>query len=177
MEFKLKYTIYKTVNLKNGKFYIGKHQTYNEYDDYLGSGIALEKAIQKYGKSNFYKEILFIFDNEFEMNQKEKEIITEELLKDNKSYNIGIGGEGGPHFKNKKHSNITKNKISKSSRGKQISLETKNKLSEKNRNKTFSLETRNKLSEKAKIRFSKKEEREKHSNRMILHYKNNMAVE
>lgn len=37
------YTIYKTTNLINGKYYIGKHQTENIYDNYYGSGVALEK--------------------------------------------------------------------------------------------------------------------------------------
>lgn len=32
------YTIYKTTNLINGKIYIGKHQTKDPYDSYLGSG-------------------------------------------------------------------------------------------------------------------------------------------
>lgn len=55
----MKYTIYKTTNIKNGKYYIGKHQTENENDSYLGSGIALKKAIKKFGKNSFIKEILY----------------------------------------------------------------------------------------------------------------------
>lgn len=98
------YTIYKTTNLINGKFYIGKHQTENPNDSYLGSGRALKDAINKYGKHNFKKEILFEFDNEALMNEKEKELITEEFINRPDTYNIGIGGEGGPHFKGKKHS-------------------------------------------------------------------------
>lgn len=64
------FTIYKTTNLCNGKYYIGQHRTNNVNDDYLGSGIILKDAIKKYGKNNFKKEILFIFDNEYDMNKK-----------------------------------------------------------------------------------------------------------
>ena len=72
----MKYIIYKTTNLKNNKIYIGKHQTENINDTYLGSGIALEKAIKRYSKQNFKKEILFVFNTETEMNEKEKELVT-----------------------------------------------------------------------------------------------------
>lgn len=41
------YTIYKTVNLINSKYYIGKHETDDPYDRYLGSGILLQAAIKK----------------------------------------------------------------------------------------------------------------------------------
>lgn len=43
----MKYTIYKIVNLINNKFYIGKHQTIDPNDDYLGSGNAILAAIKK----------------------------------------------------------------------------------------------------------------------------------
>lgn len=112
----MKYTIYKITNTINNKFYIGKHQTNNINDSYMGSGIAIVKAIKKYGKENFTKEILFVFDNEQDMNKKEKELITEELVSDPNCYNIGVGGEGGPQFKGKHHTDKTKEKISKSAK-------------------------------------------------------------
>lgn len=89
------YIIYKTINLINNKFYIGKHQCTDLNDGYLGSGIALRKAIAKYGKENFKREILFIFDSEIDMNNKEKEIVTIDLVNDPNCYNLAIGGEGG----------------------------------------------------------------------------------
>ena len=89
------YTIYKTTNLINGKIYIGKHVTENINDDYLGSGLLLKKSIRKHGKENFKKEVLYVFDNESEMNSKEIELINEEILNDDSYYNIAAGGQGG----------------------------------------------------------------------------------
>jgi len=147
------YTIYKTTNNINNKFYIGKHQTTNPYDNYYGSGKKLELAIKKYGKENFTKEVLFIFDNEVEMNLKEKELITEEFVNRKDTYNVGIGGEGGPHFKGKKHSENTRLKIRKvRALQKPITEETRKKISEANKKRTITDETRNKLSVKAYLR-------------------------
>ena len=97
------YTIYKVTNKLNGKIYIGKHQTNNPNDDYYGSGKFIKAAIKKYGKENFIKEVLFEFNTEIEMNNKEREIITEDFVSREDTYNAGIGGEGGPHFKGKNH--------------------------------------------------------------------------
>ena len=97
------YTIYKITNNINGKIYIGKHQTKNPNDSYYGSGKFIKAAIKKHGRENFTKEVLFVFSSEKEMNAKEKELITEEFVSRNDTYNAGIGGEGGPHFKYKQH--------------------------------------------------------------------------
>jgi hypothetical protein len=57
------YIIYRTTNLIDQKFYIGKHQTLNLNDNYLGSGIHLRRAIKKisesiskYGNKRFTEE-------------------------------------------------------------------------------------------------------------------------
>jgi mRNA-degrading endonuclease RelE of RelBE toxin-antitoxin system len=108
------YTIYMVTNTINDKIYIGKHQTNKVDDDYYGSGKGIIAAIKKYGKENFRKTVLHIFDTEEEMNNKEKELVTEEFLSRMDTYNAGVGGEGGPHFKGKRHSKDTKLRISKS---------------------------------------------------------------
>jgi group I intron endonuclease len=167
----MKYIIYKTTNLINNKIYIGKHQTENINDTYLGSGVALERAIKRYGKQNFTKEILFVFNTEKEMNEKEKELVTESFIATNKTYNMGVGGEGGSHFKGKNHSKETKQKLSEIAKDRKFSDETRRKISEANRKRVLSDETKKKLSEKAKLRFQNEEARKKHSELMKEFYK------
>lgn len=106
------YTIYQTTNLINNKTYIGKHETTKPNDGYYGSGKAIKAAIKKHGKENFKKEILHIFETEDEMNRMEKELITEEFVAKADTYNAGVGGEGGAHFKGKKHTKEVREKIS-----------------------------------------------------------------
>lgn len=160
------YTVYKTTNLINNKFYIGKHQTKNLNDGYLGSGKAFQSALKKYGKENFKKEILFIFDKEIDMNVKEQELVTEEIINNTDCYNAAIGGEGGPHFKNRKHSPETILKLKNYASKRVFSEETRKKISEANRNRKGmkqnrkkgvkpSLETKIKISNSMKLMHQK----------------------
>lgn len=87
------YTIYKTTNLINNQIYVGKHQTRNLEDGYLGSGSYFRRAVKKYGRENFKKEILFLLSSEEEMNAKEAELVTEDFVKLNTNYNICPGGD------------------------------------------------------------------------------------
>lgn len=89
------YFIYITTNLINGKKYIGKHLGYVD-DDYLGSGTVLLYAIKKYGKENFYREIIDFSETEDENCEKEKYYIALYDACDNPMfYNIHEGGSGG----------------------------------------------------------------------------------
>ena len=88
------YLVYKTTNLVNGKIYIGQHQTYDLNDGYIGSGIELQKAIEKFGRENFKREILFDFDNFTDMDNKERELVTEEFVNREDTYNLMVGGQG-----------------------------------------------------------------------------------
>ena len=87
------YTVYKITNIINSKYYIGVHKTDNPNDSYMGSGITVRKAIAKYGKENFIKEILFITDNKEEAYKKEAEL-TVDYINEN-CYNMKQGGAGG----------------------------------------------------------------------------------
>lgn len=113
------YTIYKTTNNLDGKIYIGKHQTKDLDDDYLGSGKYLKHAIMKHGIENFTKEILFVFDNEAEMNDKEAELVTEDFVKENTNYNLCPGGQGGWGYINSNNlsNNGSEKHIEKSKKG------------------------------------------------------------
>lgn len=85
------YTVYRVTNNINNKHYIGKHQTKDLNDGYMGSGKLIRAAIKKYGIEKFTKEILHVFDNEQEMNNKEKELVVLSEM----SYNLCEGGKGG----------------------------------------------------------------------------------
>ena len=106
------YFIYKTTNLINGKYYIGMHATNNFDDGYLGSGKALTKAIEKYGKENFKREELEYFTCYKDLSIAEQRYVTQDVVSDPNSYNMLTGGLGGPTFKGKTFSEESKRKIS-----------------------------------------------------------------
>lgn len=86
------YFIYLTINLINGKQYIGQHYGYAN-DKYLGSGVKLARAIAKYGAENFHRIILCFCKDAEEANQKEIEIIARyNAVEDDNFYNLAEGG-------------------------------------------------------------------------------------
>ena len=89
--------IYKTTNLLNGKFYIGK-RVYRKKDDdwYLGSGVYLNRAIKKYGRINFKKEIIEWCNNKKHLSEREIYWISYFNSTNSKiGYNLSLGGDGG----------------------------------------------------------------------------------
>jgi len=92
--------IYLTVNLVTGHRYIGKCSKPVELStDYLGSGLIIKRAIQKYGKSNFHKIILQRVANADSLNTQEIYWIDYyDAVNSNKFYNLLSGGTGGDHY-------------------------------------------------------------------------------
>jgi len=87
------YFIYCTTNKINNKKYVGFHATNNINDSYMGSGIALNKALNKYGIENFDKEILeyCTVDN---WTERERYWIEKLQTLGKLGYNLTKGGEG-----------------------------------------------------------------------------------
>jgi group I intron endonuclease len=153
--------IYKTTNLINGKIYVGQDSKNNP--KYLGSGIALNNAIKKYGKENFKKEILENCIDKKDMDEKEIYWI-DKLDARNKDigYNITKGGDGclgcsnkGIIFTKEHKDNISKNHHDVSGEnnpmfGKTHSDAVKLKLKNINLGKKASEKTKAKMSEKRK---------------------------
>jgi len=85
--------IYKTTNLVNGKIYIG--QDSNNNPNYYGSGTLLHKAIKKYGKDQFMKEIIEHCNSKTELNKRETYWIQQTNSQNTDiGYNITSGGDG-----------------------------------------------------------------------------------
>lgn len=119
--------IYIITNQINGHKYVG--QSSGGSDKYFGSGIALKKAIQKYGKQNFIKEIVE-YCQATELNEKEIQWISKLNTYKGEGYNLTPGGDGWT--KGMKHSKDTRDKLleNPSQRGKVRDEKTKQKIRE-----------------------------------------------
>ena len=104
----MKYIVYETTCLINGKIYIGVHGTEDPtvFDGYLGDGVAtyyryfikhpkwpFQFAVAKYGIENFKRRVLFVYDTDKEAYKKEEEIVNLEFINRSDTYNIALGGQ------------------------------------------------------------------------------------
>lgn len=90
--------IYITTNHLNGMQYIGqrKYDKAGNWKNYLGSGIYLNRAINKYGADNFSKKIIEQCKTKEELSEREKYWIKYYNATHSKEfYNIAAGGDGG----------------------------------------------------------------------------------
>lgn len=154
--------IYKTTNKINGKIYVGKDARNRQ--TYLGSGIILRRAIAKYGKENFIKEVIDRCQTLDEL--AEKEIFWIEQLKSNDpkiGYNLTNGGDGGDTY--------SYLDISQKERRKKILTEAAKKFNN-------SEEGRKLLSDNSKRMWESEEHRELIRNKMLgreIYWKNKIA--
>lgn len=135
--------IYKTTNLINQKIYIGQH-TKSKDDSYLGSGLLILRAIKKYGKQNFKKEIIKECFSIQELNELEFFYIKRYNSIFPNGYNLRSGGN------NSLLSEEIKEKISKSRKGKCLGKNNPNWKA-----KSFTNETLTKISKSVKNQYEK----------------------
>jgi hypothetical protein len=160
------FIVYKTTNNVNGKIYIGKHICNDLNDGYIGSGKLLRRAIQKYGRDCFTREILFSLSTEAEMNDKEAELVTEDFCNREDTYNVCPGGNGGFGYINSNGLNSNRSrkptpqqiqKMLETRKGKPrppVSEETGRKISKAKMGHTVSDDTRRKMSQTRKKLYS-----------------------
>ena len=107
MGIELKFIVYQTINIVNNKIYIGVHGTQDPeiFDGYIGNGVNInypstyknpkypfQYAVNKYGTSKCRRTTLYVFDNEEEAYNKEREIVNEDFILRSDTYNLALGG-------------------------------------------------------------------------------------
>ena len=139
--------IYKIRNLINNKIYIGKHEG-REDDTYIGSGELFQRAVRKYGKKNFKREILRRCETLHELRIWEHVYIKLLHAQDpEKGYNIADGDVNTTEYNPAKRPEVRK-KISEYHKGKKLSEETKKKMSVSSPHRKWTEEDKEKLRKK-----------------------------
>lgn len=155
------YFIYETTNLINGKKYRGIHKTSNLDDGYLGSGIAFEKAIIKYGKQNFSREILEFCSSYDELIELEKLYVDDVWVRDHSNYNLKTGGQSAGILSEESKGKISETLKKKYANG-EINIDFNFKPGHRTWNKgmknIYKEETLNKIHESSKNRYDLNED-------------------
>lgn len=158
---------YKIINLINGKYYYGIRSVDKLPDNfYMGSGKNIKKAIRKYGRENFVKEIIADYSTRHEVNEHERLVVTMELVLNENCYNLKTGGDNKFTFK---HSEESKQKISEIQtgrsnfklKGRKLTDEHKHKIKMAKLNNPLSNESRQKIANAVKNRKISDETRKK----------------
>lgn len=139
--------IYKILNTNNGKFYIGSSKNilkrYKQHLKELEKGKHINRHLQssfnKYG--DVFKLIILEICNENILSEREKYYIDYTKSLDEKiGYNINPFADRPPSWKGKKHTNETKEKMSKSQKGKITNDYVRQVASKTHKNKKLSKE-------------------------------------
>ena len=155
--------IYKITNLINDMIYIG--QDSKNRNTYYGSGVLIKRAIKKYGKANFKREILEHCNTKEELNSREvfwiKELNSKEI-----GYNICSGGQG-------QNTDEVKERFSKSRRGvnnvmygKTRPDSVKEAISKANKGRTWTDEQRQSFNEYVRTRIINEEQKQEISKKI-----------
>ncbi len=127
MKDKKYHIIYKVTNLINNKIYIGKHSTNDKNDSYLGGSDIINSEIRIFGRKNFKKEILHEVSSIEELNILERNIVNEDFIKRDDTYNKTIGGpSGGFYYSNSNNLNNLSDQYKKASEKLKMDPEFKN---------------------------------------------------
>ena len=119
--------LYKTTCLATNKYYIGRHETDNPNNGYIGSGSQLKRSIAKHGLDQHKFEILEYVSDYQTLISREADVVNEQLLSDPLCMNLALGGGGDwtyinssgvSKFKGKKHTDETKALIGSYHKGK-----------------------------------------------------------
>lgn len=155
--------VYKITNCINGKIYVGIHKYRGPELDtkYWASGILINDAFKKYGKSNFYREILEWCDSKEELNIKEEHWIKElNTCNLEIGYNLAAGGfHNGGNQLGHKTTQETRQKISLAKKGYIPSNEARYNLSISHTGLKQSNETIEKRLKKTRGKFRSVEQR------------------
>lgn len=139
--------IYKTVNLVNGKIYVGQHVATVFNKRYKGSGTILKAAFKKYGKENFTCTLLEQAETKEALDVLEVEWISKlDARNPEVGYNIALGGKGSSGYK---HTEEYKQLMRELNLGKTMSEESRQKMRDahKRNPRNFTEDYRQKLRE------------------------------
>lgn len=107
--------IYITTNMVNGMRYLGRRKIGkdNSWIRYLGSGSIFRRALKKYGKENFSRNIVCFCYSEEELNKAEYDLsVLLNVVEDENWYNLCYGGGATSGYH---HSEESKRKMSQNS--------------------------------------------------------------
>lgn len=88
--------IYITTNMVNNKKYIGQRKFYGKWQEYLGSGTLIRRAIEKYGRNAFSRKCISVAETADELNEQEIYWIDNYAANySDEYYNVSGGGWAG----------------------------------------------------------------------------------
>ena len=117
--------IYITTNMCNGKRYLGQKRFDYKWPYYIGSGKVFQRAVEKYGKENFVRNIIDIAYSKEELNKKEYDYsIFFNVVASDDWYNMVVGG--GVTYGQNPYANKTKEELQEINKKKSVALSGKN---------------------------------------------------